>query len=206
MAAFRRRTQFAAPLIITVAACSSSKEKPKPEQKSFPGVTWQVVMDNMKCRAVSAQVSGDKVATTEDPPPREIQCPPGMTGGMYMTVGELAPDKCAVVPQGCVDASCAKPTTPCPLPFGKQLVQKLAYVWTIEKRGEKCHAEEEDHDCPPGVDCNPPAPRTFDCPPGVTEDKDLHIAELPDATCVIVPDGCLDTGCATEKIPCPPMK
>jgi len=76
----------------------------------------------------------------------------------------------------------------------------------IEKRGDTCHAEEEDHDCPPGVDCNPPAPRTFPCPPGVTEDKPLHFAELPDTTCVLVPDGCEDTRCATEKIDCPPMK
>jgi hypothetical protein len=198
MSAFRRRTTFAAPVILTVAACSSGKDKPKPEAKAAIPAMWQVRMDNMKCVASSRG--------NPPPPAQEIECPPGMTGGISMTVGMLTDGKCAVVPQGCADASCAKPTTPCPLPPGQQLVKKLAYVWIIEKRGDKCHAEEEDHDCPPGVDCNPPAPKTFPCPPGVTEEKPLHFAELPDTTCVIVPDGCDNTGCATEKIDCPPMK
>jgi hypothetical protein len=197
MSAFRRRTTFAAPVILTVAACGSGKDKPKQGQ-AFP-VTWQVHMDNMKCEA--------RIPGANPPPPaQEIECPPGMTGHMYMTVASVADGKCAVVPQGCTDATCAKPATPCPLPPGQKLVKKLAYVWIIEKRGELCHAEEEDHDCPPGVDCNPPAPKTFPCPPGVTEDKPIHFAELPDTTCVIVPDGCEDTSCATEKIDCPPMK
>jgi hypothetical protein len=140
------------------------------------------------------------------PAPRDIECPPGMTGNVTMNVMLLGDGRCAVVPAGCTEPACATPVTPCPLPAGQQLVKKLAYVWTIEKRGDKCHAEEEDHDCPPGVDCNPPAPRTFDCPPGVTEDTPMKFAELPDTTCVIVPDGCEDTGCATQKIACPPMK
>jgi len=197
MPAFRRRTRFAAPVILSVAACSSGKDKPT-EPPSKLGPTWQVHMDNMKC---SAQVPGPN-----PPAPREIQCPPGMTGNLRKTVAQLAPDSCAVVPPGCADPTCAKPQTPCPLPAGEKLVHKLAYIWTIEKRGDKCHAEEEDHDCPPGVDCNPPAPREFACPPGVTEERPLHIAELPDTTCVIVPAGCLDTSCATEQIPCPPMQ
>lgn len=196
MTAFRRRTTFAAPVILTVAACSSSKDKPKPATP-FP-VSWQVSMQNMKCLASSLGPN--------PPAPQEIECPPGMTGGIHMTVAQLAEGTCAVVPPRCEDKSCAKPITPCPLPHGQKLVRKLSYVWTIEKRGDKCHAEEEDHDCPPGVDCNPPAPRTFDCPPGVTEEKPLHFAELPDLTCVIVPEGCDNTGCATEQIPCPPMK
>jgi hypothetical protein len=196
MTAFRRRTTFAAPVILTVAACSSAKDKPTPSP-AF-AASWHVRMLNMKC---SAMVNGPN-----PPAPRDIECPPGMTGNMVKTVAQLADGRCAVVPERCSDASCAKPITPCPLPDGQKLVKKLAYVWTIEKRGDKCHAEEEDHDCPPGVDCNPPAPRTFDCPPGVTEDKPLHFAELPDTTCVIVPDGCDDTGCATQQIACPPMK
>jgi hypothetical protein len=194
MPALRRRTVFATPVILTVAACSSGKDKPNPA----PSPSWQVRMANMKCHAHE---------TGPNPPaPRAIQCPPGMTGNLVMTVAQLAPDKCAVLPPGCTQPACAKPATPCPLPAGQKLVEKLAYVWIIEKRGELCHAEEEDHDCPPGVDCNPPAPRTFPCPAGVTEDKPLHFAELPDTTCVIVPDGCVDTGCATETIPCPPLK
>jgi hypothetical protein len=200
MSAFRRRTKFAAPVILTVAACSSGKQKPEPHPEPKPSfaVAWDVAMKNMKCEAV--------MLSNPPPPAQDIECPPGMTGDLYMRVAELAPGRCAVVPQGCTDAACARPVVACPLPPGQKLVKKLAYVWIIEKRGDKCHAEEEDHDCPPGVDCNPPAPRTFECPPGVTEDKPLHFAELPDTTCVIVPDGCDNTGCATEKIACPPMK
>ena len=199
MSAFRRRTTFAAPVILTVAACSSGKDKPKPEAKAGFPVTWQVHMDNMKCEA--------RIPGANPPAPaQEIECPPGMTGGMSMTVAELGRGVCAVAPQGCTDASCARPITPCPLPPGQKVIKKLAYVWIIEKRGDNCHAEEEDHNCPPGIDCNPPAPRTFPCPPGVTEEKPLHFAELPDTTCVIVPDGCDNTGCATEKIDCPPFK
>lgn len=198
MSAFRRRTTFAAPVILTVAACSGSKDKPKPEPPSFTA-TWQVTMANMKCEARGP-------AANPPAPVREIQCPPGMTGNITMNVAQVTPDRCAVVPAGCKDAACAKPTTPCPLPAGEKLVKKLAFVWVIEKRGDLCHAEEEDEDCPPGVDCNPPAPRTFPCPPGVTEDKPLRFAEMPDLTCVLVPDGCEDTACATEKIDCPPMK
>lgn len=198
MSAFRRRTTFAAPVILTVAACSGSKDKPKPEPPSFTA-TWQVTMANMKCEARGP-------AANPPAPVREIQCPPGMTGNITMNVAQVTPDRCAVVPAGCKDAACAKPTTPCPLPAGEKLVKKLAFVWVIEKRGDLCHAEEEDEDCPPGVDCNPPAPRTFPCPPGVTEDKPLRFAEMPDLTCVLVPDGCEDTACATEKIECPPMK
>lgn len=197
MSAFRRRTSFAAPVILTVAACSSGKEKPK-QPRPF-AATWQIEMGNMKCYAV-------RPATNPPAPRQEIVCPPGMTGGRDMTVALLNSGDCAVVPSGCSDAACAKPPTACPLPPGESVVMKLAYVWVIEKRGELCHAEEEDHDCPPGVDCNPPSPRTFPCPAGVTEDKPMHFAELPDTTCVIVPDGCEDTSCATEKIACPPMK
>lgn len=197
MSAFRRRTTFAAPVILTVAACSSGKDKPN--QTGAFATTWQVSMANMRCEARGP-------AANPPAPVREIQCPPGMTGNITMEVAQLRSGNCAVVPPGCKDASCAKSITPCPLPPGEKVVHKLAYIWIIEKRGELCHAEEEDHDCPPGVDCNPPAPRTFPCPPGVTEEKPLHFAELPDTTCVIVPEGCEDTSCATEKIDCPPMK
>jgi hypothetical protein len=188
MAAFRRRATFAAPFIITVAACA--KDKPK---DAFPGPTWQVTMRDLKCHA--------STPGPNPPAPRAIECPPGMSGKTTMTVTELADHSCAVVPASCKDASCAHPKTPCPLPAGQQIVHKLANVWLIEKRGDKCHAEEDD--CPPGVDCNPPAPRFLPCPPGVTEDKPGRIAELPDTTCVIVPDGCDDTSCATVKTPCP---
>lgn len=186
MAAFRRRTTFAAPLVITVAASCSTKQREQPPPPPGPP-TWTVTMRDMKCHA---QKQGEGGA------PQAIMCPPGMSGDRTMTVVERAPGRCVAMPGNLATA--------CPLPPGQPLVEKLGIVWTIERRGEHCHAEEEDHDCPPGVDCNPPKPRTFPCPPGVTEDKPLHVAELRDATCVIVPDGCTDTGCAAEKVACPP--
>src|SRR5689334_17366641 len=133
MSAFRRRTRFATPVIVTVAACSSAKDKPKPEPHGGFPVTWQVVMNDMKC---AARIPG----ANPPPPAQAIECPPGMTGHVYMTVGKIAEGKCAVVPQGCTEPICAKPITPCPLPPGQAVVNKLAYVWVIEKRGDKCHA------------------------------------------------------------------
>jgi hypothetical protein len=103
-----------------------------------------------------------------------------------------------------VELACAKVPAPCPLPFGQKVAHKIVFAWHIEKRGAGCHAEEEDHDCPPGVDCNPPKPRMVPCPPGITEDKDVNITQLVDGTCAVVPEGCTDVTCVTDKTPCPP--
>ena len=128
MSAFRRRTTFAAPVILSVAACSSAKDTPRPEPRPFSH-TWQVELGaDMTCRALGP-------ASNPPAPPREIQCPPGMTGGRTMEVGQVDDGRCAVVPAGCREASCAKLTTPCPLPAGVKLAKKLAFVWVIEKRG-----------------------------------------------------------------------
>lgn len=142
---------------------------------------------------------------TVDPLPLSIDCPPGMSGTTVFTVAKLANKRCGIVPRGCFDETCVTIPAECPLPFGEEAVQKLAVVWTIEKLGDDCHAEEgEGHDaCPPGVDCNPPMPRIVKCPPGVTETQSLRIAELVNARCVVVPDGCENTGCAKEPIACP---
>jgi hypothetical protein len=187
MLRFRRRTHFATPVIV-IAACSSSK----PEKKQFPGATWDVRMVDMKCMATERGPN--------PPPPRAIECPPGMTGNITITVGMRANGACGVLPAGCFDDTCVKLTAACP---GVVVKHALANVWLVEKHGDRCHAEEGDIDkCPPGIDCNPPEPRFVRCPEGVTEDKPIRIAEMPDATCVVVPDGCRDTSCATEKIPC----
>jgi hypothetical protein len=211
MAAFRPRTVFAAPIIITVAASCGKSERPRAEPKAEAAgerhhtpahgrrdavpaenevARWSVTMRAMKC---SAHVA---VRANPPPPSQAIACPPGMSGNLSITVIERADGVCMTQPGGHV--------TPCPLPPGQQLVQPLGVVWTIERRGKDCHAEEDAHDCPPGVDCNPPKPRTFACPDGVTEDKPLRVAELPDATCVVVPEGCADTSCVSHPVACPP--
>jgi hypothetical protein len=212
MAAFRPRTVFAAPIIITVAASCGQSERPRAEPKAEPVgerhpvpapdpshaaapperevARWSVTMHAMKCSA--------NVAVRSNPPPpaRAIACPPGMSGNLAITVVERADGTCITLP--------GKHVTACPLPPGQPLVQPLGVVWTIERRGNDCHAEEDAHDCPPGAECNPPRPRTFPCPPGVTEEKPLRVAELPDATCVVVPDGCADTSCVSHPVACPP--
>jgi hypothetical protein len=199
-----RRTSFATPFIMTVAAtasvpaCSKDKGPPgNPPQPEFPGMTWSVRMLNMTCLASEHGPN--------PPPPRAIECPPGMSGSTTFVVGELASNECGIVPAGCADKACVKIRTPCPMPVGQKVVHKLANVWLIEKRGDKCHAEEGDEDeCPPGTDCNPPSPRFVPCPAGITEEKPVRVAEMPDATCVRVPNGCDNTGCAREKIDCLP--
>jgi hypothetical protein len=145
-----------------------------------------------------------KCVATRDGDTRAIECPPGMSGNTTLVVGELADHTCGIVPPGCVAETCVKLPAACPLPPGEQVKQKLAVIWLVEKRDDKCHAEEGDEDkCPPGTDCNPPEPRFVTCPAGVTEERPIRIGELPDATCVVVPDGCSDTSCATRKIVCP---
>ncbi len=229
MGAFRRRTQFAAPLILTVAAgCSDKSERvpppppttipvPVPQtqlpepvpQKQFPAPVWAVWMDLPGCKAGvdmrNIRCPPNVACNAPNPPaPQEIECPPGASGKTTQYVAQLANKTCVLVPDGCVELACAKTPAPCPLPPGQKLVHKISFAWHIEKRGEGCHVEEEDHDCPPGMDCNPPKPRMIPCPAGITEDKDVDVTQLADGSCVIVPDGCKDLGCAVEKTPCPP--
>jgi len=138
------------------------------------------------------------------PPPQEVECPPGTSGKTVTRIGELDDKSCAIVPPGCLEIDCAKTPAPCPLPQGQKVVHKIVFAYRIEKRGETCHVEEEDHDCPPGVDCNPPKPRSIPCPPGITEDKDVHVTQLVDGSCAVVPEGCKDMTCLGAKTPCPP--
>ena len=208
MGAFRRRTQFAAPLILSVAASCGTKTRESPPKKRFPTATWSVWMDLPGCKAaVDMDITcppNETCTVANPPPPQDIECPPGASGKTRQRVAQLADLSCVIVPEGCLELACAKTPAPCPLPPGHKLVHKIAFAWHIEKRGEGCHIEEEDHDCPPGMDCNPPKPRVIPCPPGITEDKDVEVTQLVDGTCVIVPEGCKDLGCAVTKTPCPP--
>ncbi|MDB4961237.1 MAG: hypothetical protein JWP01_1236 [Myxococcales bacterium] len=211
MAALRRRTQFAAPLILSVAAsCSGSKEPGSEKQaaplaKRFPGTTWSVTMPSPPGCVAAMDVDCPADVPCKPPMPQAVECPPGSSGSTVIRIGQLASKDCAIVPRACVDESCAKLRTPCPLPAGQPLVQPIVYVWHIEKRGADCHAEEEDTECPPGKDCNPPMPRKVECPPGVTEDKMVDITQLADGSCAVVPEGCKDARCVTAKTACPPQ-
>jgi hypothetical protein len=187
MAAARRRTTFAAPFVITVAAgCSPSTDRAA-QPTHEPPRTWVVHMRGMTCEATENVRGGP-------PLPQPVECPPGMTSTVVMQI-EQEPGKSYCTSRGAV--------TGCPLPYGERVKQPLQVMWLIEKEGVDCHAEDFSR-CPKGADCNPPKPVHFPCPPGVTEDHPLVLAELPDATCVRVPDGCGDTSCARDQVPCLP--
>ncbi len=217
MAAFRRRTVFAAPVIITLAAGCSGKDDSPGRTNNPPGpietkpkpafaVQWDVHrVGPGECEA-EAVLHCEPNESCNPPPPRASECPPGTSGKTMIRVAALPSGKCVVVPKGCAEESCAKLDAPCPLPQGKKLPEKFVEVWVVEKNKNGdggCHAEEPDEDCPPNVDCNPPVPRKIACPPGVTETVEVRVARLPDKTCAIAPDGCNAPACVTAKTPCP---
>lgn len=163
-----------------------------------------MTMQPMGCIAIEDVACPPSGPACNPPAPQEVVCPPGSSGKNVVHIAKLPDKECAVLPAGCLEPACATPRVACPLPVGEKLKVKLAFVWHIEKRGDECHAEEEEEDCPPGVDCNPPGPRrTMPCPPGASEEKDVLVAELPDGTCAIVPEGCEDVTCVGDKTPCP---
>ncbi|MBA2543016.1 MAG: hypothetical protein H0V17_25470 [Deltaproteobacteria bacterium] len=218
MSAFRRRTVFAAPLIISLVGGCSKKEpertnNPPPPEVQLPPpkpsafeVEWDVRrVDAGACEA-DFVVECPPNTKCNPPAPLAVECPAGTSGRTVIRVAQVTPDRCGIVPKGCVDTSCVKLATPCPLPAGQKLPAKLVEVWTVEKNKNGdggCHAEEPEADCPPNADCNPPVPRKIECPPGVTETVELKVGLLPDKTCAILPDDCTAPGCAGAKTPCP---
>ena len=153
-------------------------------------------MRGMNCEALESFTPPPnyKGPPPNPPPPQAVECPAGMASAVVMTI-EQTPVKSYCTSRNVVTA--------CPLPFGQEVKRPLQILWQIEKEGADCHAEELSN-CPKGTDCNPPKPVHFPCPAGVTEDHPLVLAELPDATCVRVPNDCFDTGCAREQVPCLP--
>ena len=222
MAAFRRRTVFAAPLIISLAAGCSSKDVP-PTHGNPPGpdidrtppnppppttkiINWDVHrIAPGECQAESI-VECDPGVKCNPPPPRASECPPGTSGKTVIRVAEVAVGRCVIMPKGCADASCAKVAAPCPLPGGQTLPERFVEVWVVEKNKNGnggCHAEEPEGTCPPGVDCNPPVPRKVACPAGVSDTAEARVAMLKDKSCAVAPDGCNTPACVTVKTPCP---
>jgi hypothetical protein len=214
MSAFRRRTLFAAPLILSVAACGKSEPEsthnpPVPVTKNPPGPAfrdqWDVRrVDAGKCEA-NELFTCEPQTKCNPPPPRAVECPPGTSGKTVIRIAELHDQTCAIVPKGCVEPSCAKLKTVCPLPAGQKLPDKLVEVWVVEKnkQDDGCHAEEPPVDCPPNTDCNPPSPMKIECPPGVTDRVTVKVGLLADKTCAILPEGCDKPACATPKVACP---
>ena len=195
MTAFRRRTTFAAPLIISVA-CSSRGDRPP--ERHYPGPHWSVFMAPDGCKALA--MDGDEASTA---PAREVACPPGSSGRNVVRIAQRHDKICAVLPSDCVAESCLETPTACPLEAGKSLPKKLGAMMEIELRDGVCHIEEHNPDCPPNVDCNPPAPRRVRCPPGITEERTMTIALLVDGNCAVVPQGCETQDCVGARTECP---
>jgi hypothetical protein len=197
MSAFRRRTVFAAPLIISVASCSSSSDKP-PAPKQYPGPHWSVFMapDGCKALAMEGEVASKSAA-------REVACPPGSSGRNVVRIAQRADKICAVLPPDCIEEKCLETPTACPLEVGKSIPKKLGAMMEIELRDGECHVEEHNPDCPPNVDCNPPAPKKVGCPPGITEEQNMNIAILVDGNCAVVPEGCETQDCVGARTECP---
>jgi hypothetical protein len=126
MSAFRRRTVFAAPVIV-IAACSGSKTPEEPAPKRYPGATWHVSSRGPdQCMAGETDLGCPKGVTCNPPPPQEIECPAFPEGREWVRVVKRPNGECAILPDGCFADSCVGAATACPLPFGQQLPPKEA--------------------------------------------------------------------------------
>lgn len=122
MSAFRRRTVFAAPIILTVAACSGGKTPEDPQPKRYPGPTWHVSQRGPDtCMASETDQGCPKGVMCNPPPPQDIKCPAFPEGREWARVVKRPSGDCALLPDGCFDDTCVGAKTDCPLPFGEQL-------------------------------------------------------------------------------------
>jgi len=84
----------------------------------------------------------------------------------------------------------------------------FATTWSVSKGRDSSAPKEWCHGvsyapCPEGATCNPPAPQPMPCPPGMVENGHATVAQKSETECVLVPDGCRDYSCATQKVRCP---
>jgi hypothetical protein len=207
MAAFRRRTVFAAPLIV-IAGCGGKDGSQDPSR--LPGQSWTVRKQGATCRA-DHRIDCPPNVACNPPAPLEIECPPGATEAMTVTVVAKADKTCAIVPRACTSLDCATEATPCPTPpKAKVPSPKLIAIWSIHPGRSSpgsCEAF-DDLACnvPPGQPappCNPPPPEPVACPTGYVIDRPMRIGQLADGTCVVAPAPCKDSSCVKEAIECP---
>jgi hypothetical protein len=142
MSAFRRRTVFAAPIILTVAACSGGKTPEEPAPKRYPGATWHVSQRGGPddCMAGETDLGCPKGVRCNPPPPQTIKCPTFPEGREWVRVVKRPSGECAILPDGCFDDTCVGAATDCPLPFGQQLPPKEAGSNTEPAKPEQAPA------------------------------------------------------------------
>jgi hypothetical protein len=203
MAAFRRRTVFAAPLIV-IAGCGGKDAPNDPKRATkIDAPSWSVYERDGSCRA-GVILDCERC---NPPAPRDIECPVGVSETVSVVVVEKPDHTCAILPSGCASLSCATQATPCPTPYGPPPANLLE-AWTIQ-RGSQSHEQCEafnDLACqvPAGKTappCNPPPPMKVECPASFVDQ--LRIGKLADGSCVIAPAPCHDTSCVKEAIECP---
>ena len=192
MTAFRRRTAFATPLI-AIISCGGGQ---RPEEKSIPGQSWNVVSRDGACEANQVEHC-PKGALCNPPPPRQIDCPGGMPESGWLQVVEKPDHTCAVVPSGCVELACATQTTACPMPYDTP--RKLrGPIWIVARHEANCLAVPECKTEPCATD-----KRAVECPPSLgMPPASLRIGDVSGA-CAVVPETCLDESCVGERLACP---
>jgi hypothetical protein len=209
MTAFRRRTAFAAPLIV-IAGCGGKDAANDPSKPAFAGHSWTVWKQGDKCRADVRIGCPPKVACNP-PAPREIECPGGATETTTVIVVEKPDKTCAIVPDGCSELACATQATACPAPYqAAPPPEKLVAIWSIHRgrnSPDACEAFDElacsvppNQPAPP---CNPPPPMPVACPTGWVPDKPMQIGQLPNGKCAVVVPGCKHATCVDQAIDCP---
>ncbi|MFN0252448.1 MAG: hypothetical protein ACKV2T_36565 [Kofleriaceae bacterium] len=204
MAAFRRRTAFAAPLIV-IAGCGGKDLSNDP----FGGRSWTVWKRGDECRA-DVRIDCPPKVSCNPPAPRDIPCPAGATEAMTVVVVEKPDKTCAIVPEGCRELDCATQATPCPRPFqAAPPPKKLVAIWSIHRGSapDSCEAFDElACSIPPGQPappCNPPPPMPVACPTGWVADTPMQIGRLPNGSCAVVVRGCKHATCVDQAIECP---
>ena len=212
MAGLRRRTAFAAPLVVIVA-CGSDGDR-----SAHRGQSWTVRRDGATCRA-EVVIDCPRNVACNPPAPRVIPCPEGATQTANVTVAEIEKGRCAIVPRGCSELACATAETPCPdassvaPPVSRPDAPTLGVEarWTITRDAKACLARIT-MGCP-GVRsrvCNPPPPsmggptstRTIECPSALGDKPALEIAQFTDGTCAETSLDCFDKACARDPAPC----
>ena len=116
--AVRRRTAFAAPFILTVAACSGGQTREEPPPR-YPGPTWHVTKRGLECIASEADLGCPKGVMCNPPPPQAIKCPAMPDGREWVRVVKRQSGECAVLPDGCIADTCVGAATDCPVPYGQ---------------------------------------------------------------------------------------
>lgn len=189
MAAHRRRTHFATPFIV-VLGCGGAQ---RPDPPDVPGAKWSVSVRGDECYAYSPMGHCPKGARCNPPPPRPVECPTGLTAGATVRIVQRPDATCGIIPEQCVELACVVQTTPCPTERGAPR-RLTGPSWQVTRSDDaSCFARVDtcastETGCAQAIECPPTAP--------------VRITRV-EGRCVIVPEGCTDSSCASQGVECP---